>query len=807
MQYRDLVQFDPIDSVIQLRNADDHTRAAELVSSYVISDRMAEQLTDIIFPQLQLDRPVDTKGLFVVGNYGTGKSHLMSVISALAEHRDLVPLVKNAAVKAAAEEVAGRFRVRRAEIGAVTRSLRDIVIGELEAFFEEQGTPFAFPSTDQLTNNKAPLIQAMTAFTKQHPDQGILFVLDELLDYLRGRQESELIRDLSFLRELGEVTGVTPFRFIAGIQETLFDNPRFQFVADSLRRVRDRFEQVRIARTDIVYVVSRRLLAKSPEQIARITTHLRHFTDLYPDLDNRLDEYAQLFPIHPSYIDTFERVYVAEKREVLQTFSKAMTAILNTTVPTEQTGLISFDHYWNVMRENPSLRTIPNIATVIDRSRILEGRIETGFTRPASKSMALRIIHALSVFRLTTEDLSLPIGLTVSELRDQLCLWTPMPERTAEFLEATILATMREILRTVSGQYISHNEGNGQYYLDVAKAVDFEAHIQQRAEMLDDATLNRAYFDVMQQLFEIKTDPHARGFRIWRWEVPWSAKKVTRPGYLFFGPPDERSTAQPPRDHYLFVLPLFDRDRMKRWVKMTSKADEVMFDVEGVDAEFEQLVRRYAATQALITDSSTHKRTYEARADEVLKKLLTWLQEQLPTRLRAIYAGKRSSVAEILARAKKTDYTSIKDLINFVAEQLLAPSFAAQYPDYPAFERLTAPVTEDRRPEVAQEALQAIGLGRPRNNLQRAVLDGLQLLGPDDTIHPDHSRYAQYFRQVLEAGNESQVVNFNDVMEQVEVSGDPLYKDTHFHLEHVRVQSWGKGSAKRCWTSRRGLRP
>jgi DNA replication protein DnaC len=28
---------------------------------------------------------MDNKGLLVVGNYGTGKSHLMSVISALAE--------------------------------------------------------------------------------------------------------------------------------------------------------------------------------------------------------------------------------------------------------------------------------------------------------------------------------------------------------------------------------------------------------------------------------------------------------------------------------------------------------------------------------------------------------------------------------------------------------------------------------------------------------------------------------------------------------------------------------------------------
>jgi DNA replication protein DnaC len=30
--------------------------------------------------QLQMDEVIDNKGVLVVGNYGTGKSHLMSVI-------------------------------------------------------------------------------------------------------------------------------------------------------------------------------------------------------------------------------------------------------------------------------------------------------------------------------------------------------------------------------------------------------------------------------------------------------------------------------------------------------------------------------------------------------------------------------------------------------------------------------------------------------------------------------------------------------------------------------------------------------
>jgi hypothetical protein len=86
MRYRDLVQFEPIETVIQLREADQAAAARKLVQTYVISNRMADQLINIVIPQIQFLTPRDNKGVLVVGNYGTGKSHLMSVVSALAEY-------------------------------------------------------------------------------------------------------------------------------------------------------------------------------------------------------------------------------------------------------------------------------------------------------------------------------------------------------------------------------------------------------------------------------------------------------------------------------------------------------------------------------------------------------------------------------------------------------------------------------------------------------------------------------------------------------------------------------------------------
>src|SRR5215813_2999619 len=120
MKYGDLFKFDPLETVIQLRHADKASEAKQLVATFVISNEMAERLTTLIFPHLQFDHPADNKGLLIVGNYGTGKSHLMSVISGVAEHGEFAPLLKHPQVTEAAGCIAGKFQVVRTELGSTT---------------------------------------------------------------------------------------------------------------------------------------------------------------------------------------------------------------------------------------------------------------------------------------------------------------------------------------------------------------------------------------------------------------------------------------------------------------------------------------------------------------------------------------------------------------------------------------------------------------------------------------------------------------------------------------------------------------
>ena len=57
--------------------------------------------------------------------------------------------------------------------------------------------------------------------------------------------------------------------------------------------MKDRFEQLRIVRQDVAFVVSERLLTKSDEQKAWIREHLQKFTPLYDSMAERLDEFVR----------------------------------------------------------------------------------------------------------------------------------------------------------------------------------------------------------------------------------------------------------------------------------------------------------------------------------------------------------------------------------------------------------------------------------------------------------------------------------------------------------------------------------
>ena len=769
MRYCDLIQFEPIESVIQLLDANRPAEAKKLVATYVISDDMAERIAKLMIPQLSFDESVDHKGLLVVGNYGTGKSHLMSVISLVAEDAAYRPMIRNPRVADAAAAIAGKFKVHRIEISS-QMALRDIVTQQLELFLEKNGVSYTFPPADKVVNNKAAFEEMMAAFAEVHPNHGVLLVVDEFLEYLRSRKDHDLVLDLSFLREIGEVTKHLRFRFLAGVQEAIFDSSRFQHVADSLRRVKDRFTQVLLARQDVSFVVAERLLKKTADQQNRIRTYLTRFAKFYGTMNERMDEYVRLFPVHPEYIGTFERLIFTEKRGALVTLRDQIQGVLNTDVPEDRPGLISYDKFWETVTSNSVLRSDPSIGPVLKVSEVLTERVQKAFSRPTYKAMALRVISGLSVHRLTTGgDIYVPVGPTAAELRDTLCLYQPgiedMGGDPADDLLTAVQTTLREIVKTVNGQFISKAPDTEQYYLDLKKDVDYDAQIEKRAEALSDDALDRAYYGAIKQLME-RTDEstYVTGHQIWQYPIEWQEHRVDRNGYLFFGAPNDRPTAQPERDFYIYFIQPFEPPRFRD----ESKADEVFFRLKGLDEVFKRHLSFYAAAQDLAsTASGGAKAVYLDKAKDALSDMSKWLQEKQMTAYEVTHQGKTKPLQEwtkgISIRDKlrlgSDERANFRDIVNVTAGLALKQHFADIAPEYPVFPVL---VTESNRKQLVGSALRALASGA-RTKDANAILDSLEMLD-GDRIDPGRSRYAQEILKRLKAKGHGQVVNRSELL-------------------------------------------
>jgi hypothetical protein len=404
--------------------------------------------------------------------------------------------------------------------------------------------------------------------------------------------------------------------------------------------------------------------------------------------------------------------------------------------------------------------------------------------------MALRIIHGLSVHRLTTGDIHVPIGATAEELRDALCLYQPgigeLGGDPADDLLSQVETVLREIHKTVSGQFISSNPDNRQYYLDLKKTDDYDALIEKRAESLDESQLDRYYYEALKRVMECADQPtYVTGYQIWQHELEWLERKAARQGYLFFGAPNERSTAIPQRDFYLYFIQPFDPPPFKD----EKKADEVFLRLSGADDSFRTALKHYAAALDLASTASGNARaTYELKASGFLRELVLWLQQHMATAFQVTHQGQTKSLTEwakgknirALSGLAPHERINFRDLVNTIAGIGLATHFQEQAPDYPSFSVL---ITGANRDQAAQDALRVIA-GQNRTRQATAVFDALELLD-GERLDPYRSKYAMYIVDLLKKKGHGQVLNRSELIQSDH--GVEYLASQSLHLE----PAWG----------------
>ena len=771
MKYSELISFKPIESTIQLLETAEKSAARDAVSTYVMSDSMAEGMQAPVIDQLQMEDVVDNKAIMVVGNFGTGKSHLMSVIAAIATDAENLKYLQNKKFASSMEIIAGKFEVLRMKVDGLTMPLREIIMGEIEDDFSNRSIDYEVPDLDSVRDNSRIIKDAMAKFQEKYPEKGYLIVIDELLSYLTSRDERQIVLDLAFLQSMAEMCSKSRLRVICGVQEKVFDNPRFSFVSETLKKVGDRFTQIIITKEATAYVVSERILKKTPEQKALIRKHLEKFTNLYTGMSSRLEEFVDLFPIHPSYIDVFNRIYLIENRHILKNISTCIRKIFDTNVPDNAPGIVSFDDYWPAIKSNGLLKSDVTISRVVNASQQLEDIINRAFPKPAYKPLAIQIIYALSVHRLTTNGLDVQFGMTAENLKDDLCLYLPMPEQDADFLLGTVNATLKSIMTTVSGQFIIFNDANNQYYIDVDKIVDYDEKVKQKAAVTAESELNTYFYKVVYSCLEWDAKQYVTNFEIYEYDLNWESHNIFREGYLFMGLPGERSTAQPERDFYIHIMPPYGVGEPD----IQNLPDEVYLFFRGND-EFKTTLRLYAAASSLAQISEGKDRdAYSNKAAVHRKKLVKYLSENKNTCFNVTYDHQMRQMIEVLKGKYHPDMT-FKDTVDLTATIVFDHYFCEKYPEFPVFRTR---LTRKNRADAVRAAFDYYA-GR-KNQQAVAMLQSFGVLD-GEKIKPEGSKYAMYFIDRIKDLPPQGVLNFSDLFETDEMGES---HDKKFQLSNM----------------------
>lgn len=402
------------------------------------------------------------------------------------------------------------------------------------------------------------------------------------------------------------------------------------------------------------------------------------------------------------------------------------------------------------------LRSDPVVSRVLNASRQLEDILKRNYPKPAFKPVALQVVYALSVYRLTTGGLDVQTGLTAEALKDDLCLYLPMPEQDADFLLGVVNQVLRDTMTTVSGQFIVHNEANNQYYIDVNKVVDYDERIRQKAAIVAQGELNRYFYGIVYQCLDWSQKQYVANFQIYQYDLMWTSHNMFREGYLFLGLPDERSTAQPERDFYLHFMPPYDGAG-----KAHDLEDEAYFYFKPT-YDFTSDLRFYAAAKSLEEISEGKERdAYAQKAQRTCTKLVRALGKGKNTLFDVAYCGTRRQMIEVLKGSYDRDAT-FKDTIDKAASLCLDGYFTKKYPRFSVMQvRITrANMAESLRAGYDQVA------GR-NSQLGQKMLRSFDLLDANGKMKAEGSPYAKYYIGLLSKLPPQGVINFGDLFEEV----------------------------------------
>ncbi len=472
MKIKDLIELPPVKTVIQLKDAHSKEEGVlqELLNSFVITAEVEFNLSSIFDA---LSKHLGT-GAFLKGNYGSGKSHFLAVLSILLEHnwsweiflqrryrpvkekRFLVvkvPLVQYPSNRKLEEIILSSIeeeltqRVNSAVILANhTKLIADFnkyILPQHPEFLKEQTEDAWYISIKENSLSAAreivkylstlesiPLryhydrseaFEKISQYQKSLHYDGLVLLIDELSEFLKAKPGTSVFNeDVRYLQYLGEKAQSEPLWIIASLQESIED---IGYMEESLfNRIKDRYpKRLTLSSKHVEELIERRLIIKkegAKDKIDQIYTELHQ---AFPHLVMNKERFFRVYPVHLATIRMLEGLSVlfSQHRGIVDYIhyqikgdaSRTIEGMMEEPDSTLLTPETIFDHFAYRIKETVEIAPYYNIAFTYFLQEIPDL-----FEKERDQNIALRLIKLL----ILTEISPTEKRHTVKELTDML---------------------------------------------------------------------------------------------------------------------------------------------------------------------------------------------------------------------------------------------------------------------------------------------------------------------------------------------------------------------------------------------------
>lgn len=757
----------------------------ELISSYIISEGLEQQIIDF-FDNLQ--KP-NHKAVKIIGNYGSGKSHLIAFIVSIINSPELRSLIKNEKVRKAAEKISHKYFTVQFELQPVNVDLSFFFFRELEKQLKRDYNIDIPVWTPEVIDLKEHIIAIIETLKAKDPSKGLLVIVDEVSDFIQTKVSNEIKRDFQFLRVVAQVCPEQDLMFVTSMQEDIYSSPKLQNIAADEERISQRFQNIIIRKEAVRQVIAQRIVPKTSQQKAELEQKLKPYTEKIEDVANKREEYIELFPFTPSLLNLFSELPYFEKRGVIQFAQNELRYVINKPFP----FFFTFDRIYDLLANNPNVRNLEDVYDIVKVVTIIQQKIITNLDEK-DRNDALKLVKALAVYALWSKGQN---GATAKELAEQLLI-LPQTKALESFMQVALI--IKKIREATDGFYIKivKDEATGNDYFKFDPAIDGkdpEERIDNEINVVggDEDKQENILFEQIKEILDLehyKSTPN-----VFVDECTWTSVKSFRRGFVVFHRKGQEVAAVDTADYVInFISPYSKK------APITYCKNQLNIKIKVGSQDNIELIKRIVAIKSLISKNILSSAMNKKLADSIegyrnpSGTSITGIKYRIARWILSLSEVKLNDETVGVQALLGKEINNLSEIITELKKKVFDKCFNSEFPEHPKYaENLSSSNITNSLSQIASEV--TVGNFRSITSRSKGFLSTLNLLNANGDPDVSTNKVAQLILTAINAKAGKVVDIEKEIVSQLVITPYGLEPEiVHFFL--IVLTTLGKISLK-----------